>query len=829
MARKSKLLERVTGLLVLCAFLAMAIPPAVVANAQEPAPPKVYEFPTKAYSGVYGQQYQINELRMLNAMSKNGAIPINKGQTIDCVSLIGDLDTVDNSFTGNGSDSLDPSEGYYELANYAGVDTKGTGACDVCSWIYYVLDQEGFNEAAGHVHKPHKKLPGVPESHSVSIWSTDPTQNIWMTNETGYDAILRWQIDDAKDKVKFWLENAANPSQNPPSQPMVTYQPATYDTLPFVVDQRVESAAWFADKQDLMACHDMSVKPDMIVLHEALISSLGSQTPEYAEGLDGAWYASQFKTRLNNENNPAAGTWNRNGYHFIVSYRQDASLEYVPVYITQNLDCMSWGVGSDVNSHAIQIGIVGYPPHEAGDPKKFPNQYRTTLALVRVLMDQFGIAASNVKAHVEVGTHSDPEAINPDQFRSEVQQMAPITNRPSIQMRPSSSKTVKTAKTSVVVLLVVIAIGVITLSILKVKNPAAYLATMKTMKMVGLFVWHTMLYFDEFFIGLTGRQRRMQMKAIRTGLFAGLFMTCCVFTASLFFVMGDRGIKPQTIVTRSASMMLDASPMLDNWLSYALGEGPVTSFVSLNTTTTATMPRFNSETTYIGVYGAINGWGSLGEATDAVSAIRKAFAYAEAAKSWRTRNIVPVVNLRYASDAVIESISDLCTGKCIVMVDITPNQDVSGIIQRLTPNRENIWFDIDLEHRGVSTPASEFNGWANEYFTIRQNAGYTSLGVFAFYDFRSDPWLTPPSEVVWSYNGGNGLVVPIFDGHCSGAPCKDSKFSATQKVLSNYAQAQATGIMEFTTKWGCGSQYGDCGFTNQQYWEEFKPLLFMSQ
>jgi len=163
------------------------------------------------------------------------------------------------------------------------------------------------------------------------------------------------------------------------------------------------------------------------------------------------------------------------------------------------------------------------------------------------------------------------------------------------------------------------------------------------------------------------------------------------------------------------------------------------------------------------------------------------------------------------------------------MVDITPNQEVSSLINTYAAKGENVWIDIDLEHRGVPTGAQEFNSWANQYFAIRQQHGFHSLGVFAFYDFRSDSWLTPPSEVVWSYNSGEGLVVPIFDGHCSGTACKESKFGATRTVLSNYAGAQATGIMEFLSRWGCGSQYGDCGFTDAEYYDAFKPLIYMAQ
>lgn len=366
-------------------------------------------------------------------------------------------------------------------------------------------------------------------------------------------------------------------------------------------------------------------------------------------------------------------------------------------------------------------------------------------------------------------------------------------------------------------LLFLIPIGLL---VLRKKNPKAYARTMATMRKIGTVAWYLLLFVDEATFGITRPDRVRRMRTMWFSAKAALSTVCCIALVATITSLNERGVPPERLIAEADKL----SPMLDNFLQFQWdGEGlpvyPATFSAPVNT----------GDVTYIGVYGALNGWGTLGEATDAVDAIRKALAYAEAAKSWRSGNIIPVVNIRYASDAVIESLAGLCSsGRCIVMVDVTPNQDVAGIIQRLTPLGDNVWFDIDLEHRGVPTQASEFNGWAKQYFDIRQEKGFTSLGVFAFYDFRSDPWLTPPSEVVWSY-GEKGLVVPIFDGHCSGAPCLESKIGSTRAVLSNYAQATAQGIMEFTTRWGCGSQYGDCGFTNQQYFDEFKPLIFMSQ
>jgi hypothetical protein len=236
-------------------------------------------------------------------------------------------------------------------------------------------------------------------------------------------------------------------------------------------------------------------------------------------------------------------------------------------------------------------------------------------------------------------------------------------------------------------------------------------------------------------------------------------------------------------------------------------------------------------TLYSGVYGALSGWGTLGTTSTPEGAIELAEAYAEKTRGWyKAGNVVPVVNIRFnKSERDIDAVIAGCIGKCIVLVDITPNQDVSYLIGRWAGAGEHVWFDIDLEHRGVKTSASEFNIWAKQYADIRKQSGYTSLGVFAFYDFRGEPWLTPPSEVTYSYNEGKVLVIPIFDGHCSGTPCAQTKFDATRRTLDFYPGAKAVGIMEFLSRWGCGSVYGDCGFTDEQYYNEFKPLLYIAQ
>ena len=247
-------------------------------------------------------------------------------------------------------------------------------------------------------------------------------------------------------------------------------------------------------------------------------------------------------------------------------------------------------------------------------------------------------------------------------------------------------------------------------------------------------------------------------------------------------------------------------------------------------TQVSTLPQGDG-TIYAGPYGALRGWGTLGEAKTPDQAIVLAMNYADKTRKWYTAgSVVPIVNVRVNKNPdEIDAIIAGCKDRCIVLIDMTPNQDVEGYIKRWTGSGSWVWFDIDLEHRGVPTQASEFNTWAAQYAAIRDRSGYTNLGVFAFYDFRSNPWLTPPSEVTYTYNQDQVLVIPIFDGHCNGNPCAKTKYDSTRASLGNYPGAPAVGIMEFIGRWGCGSVYGDCGFTPQDYFQEFRPLLFLSQ
>jgi len=209
--------QQLIGLLVLAAITLSAMPPQV-AYAQS-GEPRVYEFPSQGYGdGVYGQKYELNLLRMLNAMSPTGSIPVTKDGIIDCVSFIGydGIDKVDESFAGDGSDSLDPAEGYYILNNFRGSPTKGAGACDVCSMLYEVLAQEGFKLAEGHTKTKHPKLAGVQDKYSISIFSTDPAQNIWLQNKNESDVTVRWQFNKDSNKIQFWVEGPGTGNNSPP-------------------------------------------------------------------------------------------------------------------------------------------------------------------------------------------------------------------------------------------------------------------------------------------------------------------------------------------------------------------------------------------------------------------------------------------------------------------------------------------------------------------------------------------------------------------------------------------------------------------------------------
>ncbi|MBU0579384.1 M23 family metallopeptidase [Patescibacteria group bacterium] len=243
-----------------------------------------------------------------------------------------------------------------------------------------------------------------------------------------------------------------------------------------------------------------------------------------------------------------------------------------------------------------------------------------------------------------------------------------------------------------------------------------------------------------------------------------------------------------------------------------------------------------SRITYAGPYGPLvdGGWATLGQiGADVDAAIEYAEAYAAEIDGVNgSPGVYPVVNvvLRYTPTSRMNTLIEGCRGRCIVMIDLDPNpSSVMTGIEAWAGEGPHVWFDVDLEHRKATTSAKEFNEYAEAYFEIRRQKGFFAPGVLAFYDFRSSPWLTPPSEVQWTYP--EGIVLPIYDGHCSGAPCQSVKWSMTTSTLSSYidAGAPAIGVMEFLKRWGCGSQYGDCGFTIKEYYEAFKPLLFMSQ
>jgi hypothetical protein len=223
------------------------------------------------------------------------------------------------------------------------------------------------------------------------------------------------------------------------------------------------------------------------------------------------------------------------------------------------------------------------------------------------------------------------------------------------------------------------------------------------------------------------------------------------------------------------------------------------------------------------------GWGSLSEYTTAEQAVEGAISYARKVDTFNgSRITIPVVNIvvRNEDDETIESIIKQCHLKCIVMLDISPQENVLALIDKWTW-WNNVWIDVDLEHYYRDITDVEINLWTAEYFSLRIRRKLLLPGVFAFYDFKSNPQIWPNKAILWRYP--NGVLMPIFDGHCRGEPCKTTKWAATEKFLENYSGAKSFGIMEFETRWGCHSQYGDCGFTLEEYWSDFKPVLFLAQ
>ena len=241
---------------------------------------------------------------------------------------------------------------------------------------------------------------------------------------------------------------------------------------------------------------------------------------------------------------------------------------------------------------------------------------------------------------------------------------------------------------------------------------------------------------------------------------------------------------------------------------------------------------FSPNSLYAGVYGHLGpgGWGTLSQATTAEEAVALTEDYASRVQGWTDRRVVPLANLvvRNEDDETIQGVIDLCTARgCIVMLDISPQEDVSAVIRRWAGTGSHVWFDLDVEHAGGPIDAAELNKYAAAYFEARRQASFAEPGVFAFYDFRSEPQVR--GQIQWS---SGGSVVPIFDGHCHGQPCKDEKWAQTQRFMSNYSGASAYGVMEFVSRWGCLSRYGDCGFTPEEYFRAFEaaPLfIYLAQ
>jgi len=138
-----------------------------------------------------------------------------------------------------------------------------------------------------------------------------------------------------------------------------------------------------------------------------------------------------------------------------------------------------------------------------------------------------------------------------------------------------------------------------------------------------------------------------------------------------------------------------------------------------------------------------------------------------------------------------------------VMLDVQPgDHDPWSVFSELVDHylQDNLWLDWDIEHtvqRRVD--ASTINQMAKMYFSKREEKGYSSPGVFAFYVFDEDQ-VENPQAIVREYP--NGYVVPIFNGHggSDSNPAMD-KIARTQQVLGQFGEGYY-GIMEFETRWG---------------------------
>lgn len=263
--------------------------------------------------------------------------------------------------------------------------------------------------------------------------------------------------------------------------------------------------------------------------------------------------------------------------------------------------------------------------------------------------------------------------------------------------------------------------------------------------------------------------------------------------------------------------------------TFSLPELPVEAAPQPKEWPTVEYPQEFQGVLYAGVYGPLGGgWGTLGSLSTAEQALTAAEKYAiKVGRFEREKRIVPVVNLcvrnTKGGEETIRQVIETCAGKAVVMLDVTPQEDVAGLIDKYAPLGEHVWFDVDTEHGGPIT-SSQLNEWAKRFFELRSQKGWKSPAVFGFWDWRSSPWVTSPESITWQYP--NGLVIPLYDGH---GP-KAEKYAGISRFLQNYAGAPAWCLMEFQEGWGTKYDPDLSPETLYQDWKgKINILLFLAQ
>jgi hypothetical protein len=234
------------------------------------------------------------------------------------------------------------------------------------------------------------------------------------------------------------------------------------------------------------------------------------------------------------------------------------------------------------------------------------------------------------------------------------------------------------------------------------------------------------------------------------------------------------------------------------------------------------------EVTVAMVYGhpGPGGWGSLGQTWTVDQALQSARMLATRVDGWNgDRPTVIAVNPNVVVDGragddeyIYQMIAEARRQGIYVMLDVqTGGEDPLALFSSLMDKylQENVWFDWDLEHTaGGVVSAEQINTFARMYFQRRQERGYQTAGIFAFYVFATNQ-VSDAETVQRSYD--QGPVVPIFDGY--GA----KKVVKTNLVIGHFAPGPF-GVMEFETRWG--DRYDS--ISAQEYFETFPDALILA-